>query len=144
MNKEDAVRQLASCYTYVYDKNQYDSRDAWYVMRPKAPLNHDYRGDCEDFSLTLLFHISDNSWRKFWWNLVSRKAKICFCEVRGGGHAVLRYEGMYADNIQQKFVTLEELQNRNYVFSKILFIPYMVAVKLLVGKYIKWRLSKKS
>lgn len=144
MKKESAVSQLASCYKYVYDKDQYGSRDAWYVMLPKAPLDHDYRGDCEDFSLTLLFHISDYSWKEFWWSLLTRKAKICYCEVRGEGHAVLRYEGMYADNIQLKFVERKELEEKGYIFSRWLFIPYQVGIKLLYGSFLKWRLSKKS
>jgi len=54
---------------------------------------------------------------------------------------VLRYDGdQYADNIQKKFVSKREMENKKYVFSRWMFLPSTVAIKLLMGKFIKSRL----
>ena len=130
------LEKLKREFTYVSDPDQYESRDAWYVMRPKKALNHDYQGDCEDFALTLLFQLCNNSWAAFWWSLISRKAKLHFCTYKDfGGHAVLRWRGKYADNIQMTFVSKEVMEKDGYKFHSFLFLPYIVAIKLLLGKF---------
>ena len=49
------LEELNKKFKYRKDRDQYGSRDAWYVM------NHEpYNGDCEDYSLTLLFNLKDN------------------------------------------------------------------------------------
>ena len=135
MNNYDAhVKELNDNWTYKYDIDQYAKKECWKIMH-SAP----YLGDCEDYSLTLLFNICDKSYFKFWWSLISRKAKICYCyvETPDRGHAVLRYDGEFADNIQKKFVTKEKMESKGYVFSKWMFIPSTVAIKMLIGKFYK-------
>ena len=43
------LEHLNKNFKYVYDKNAYGKRDAWYVMK-QLP----FEGDCEDYSLTYL------------------------------------------------------------------------------------------
>jgi|TARA_R110000803_G_scaffold161357_1_gene225093 hypothetical protein len=136
MNNYDAhVKELNDNWTYKYDIDQYAKKECWKIMH-SAP----YLGDCEDYSLTLLFNICDKSYFKFWWSLITRKAKIDHVGVYGNGHAVLRYEGRHIDNIQRKWCTKKDLESKGYNFSKswLLYGPYGVAVKLLHGK-IKWQ-----
>ena len=138
MSKEDLAKSLGKKFKYRYDTEQYGKRDAWYIMREQTE-NGKLEGDCEDFALTLLWHISEHSYVKFWWSLISRKAKVCYCyiETPDRGHAVLRYDGEFADNIQKKFVTKEKMESKGYVFSKWMFIPSTVAIKMLIGKFYK-------
>ena len=44
------LEHLNKNFKYVYDKNAYGKRDAWYVMK-QLP----FEGDCEDYSLTYLY-----------------------------------------------------------------------------------------
>ena len=122
------LKELNKKFKYRKDRDQYGFRDAWYVM------NHEpYHGDCEDYSLTLLFNLKDRKWEKFLLSLLIRESKICHCKVRGRGHAVLRYKGRYIDNIQKKWCTKAYMENREYVFSSWLYIPYQVVIKLIIG-----------
>ena len=122
------LEELNKKFKYRKDRDQYGFRDAWYVM------NHEpYHGDCEDYSLTLLFNLKDRKWEKFLLSLLIRESKICHCKVRGRGHAVLRYKGRYIDNIQKKWCTKAYMENREYVFSSWLYIPYQVVIKLIIG-----------
>ena len=92
------VERLNDDFKYVRDSDQYGKRDAWYIMK-EAPWD----GDCEDYALTLLYRLSGYSHTKMWISLLTRKSKLCFCTVRGTGHAVLKYKGEYVDNIQKSF-----------------------------------------
>ena len=131
------LEELNKKFKYQYDRDQYDHRDAWYVM------NHEpYNGDCEDYSLTLLFNLKDRKWEKFLLSLLTRESKICHCKIRGNGHAVLRYKGRYIDNIQKKWCTKQYMENRDYKFSSWLYIPYQVVIKLIIG-FFKTRKRKK-
>ena len=123
------LEELNKKFKYRKDRDQYGFRDAWYVM------NHEpYHGDCEDYSLTLLFNLKDRKWEKFLLSLLIRESKICHCKSpRGVGHAVLRYKGRYIDNIQRKWCTKEYMENRGYKFSIWLYIPYQVVIKLVMG-----------
>ena len=122
------LEELNKKFKYRKDRDQYGQRDAWYVM-----THEPYHGDCEDYSLTLLFNLKDRKWEKFLLSLLIRESKICHCKVRGRGHAVLRYKGRYIDNIQKKWCTKAYMENREYVFSSWLYIPYQVVIKLIIG-----------
>lgn len=124
------LEYLNENFTYKYDKNEYGKRDAWYVMK-HVPFD----GDCEDYSLTYLWHTSGRSYLKMFFSLAFGKSKICFCTVRGEGHAVLRYNGEYLDNIQKKWCSKKYLEDRGYDFHKVHFWWNVVAVKLLQGWY---------
>ena len=50
------VAQLNKKFKYVKDADQYGHREAWFIMK-KAP----YTGDCEDYSLTLLYNLKGRS-----------------------------------------------------------------------------------
>jgi predicted transglutaminase-like cysteine proteinase len=114
--------------------------DSWQVLDVDKP--GELLGDCEDYALTVLFILSNHNWLTFWWNLISRKAKICYCKPNGVGHAVLRFNGQYIDNIQQTWCTKKKLQDKNYNLhwrGYGLYIPYQVAIKMLIG----WAIRKR-
>lgn len=63
-------------YTFQYDYTyQADGEDnSWRIMT--ADKEGKYRGDCEDFALTLLYELSHKDKKTFWSNLEER------CEIR--------------------------------------------------------------
>ena len=124
------LEHLNKNFKYVYDKNAYGKRDAWYVMK-QLP----FEGDCEDYSLTYLYEVSGRSYVKMFWNLIFGGYKICYCQVKGDGHAVLRHHELYLDNIQKKWCEKTFLEGRGYVFHRTFFWWNTVAIKLLQGWY---------
>ena len=96
------LQNLNSRFQYKYDKDQYGRKEHWTIMQqPEGPLV----GDCEDYSLTLLWYLEGKSMRRFWWSLLTRKAEMWFCKVNGEGHAVLKYNGKWIDNIEKEWVS---------------------------------------
>ena len=137
---EQKVVSLKEKFIYVKDGDQYGKRDAWYIMKPEGEGELErYRGDCEDFALTTLYQHCDESLLKFWWMLISYKAQITYCYVKTPerGHAVLRIEDDWTDNIFAKVVTQADMIDYGYVFQTKYFNPLTVAIKLLKGKWWK-------
>lgn len=71
--------------------------DNWRIMKGLGTI----WGDCEDYALTLIWLLQDQSKVKFWWALLTWKYMVYHCEYNGDGHAVLRRrsDGMWIDNI---------------------------------------------
>ena len=49
---QDELVEVVENFTYVSDSDQFGKREAWYIMKEKP-----YKGDCEDFALTILYNI---------------------------------------------------------------------------------------
>lgn len=127
---EQEVEELNSTWAYKYDLDQYASKEYWKIMK-----EHPYVGDCEDYALTLLYLISGKSMWKFWWYLLSGKAQIRRVITKsGGGHAVLRFGNMWADNWTKKFVLWEEMEKLGHKKYYWYYLPQDVALKLLLAK----------
>lgn len=95
------LQKLNKRFRYKLDKDQYGRREHWTIMTNESgPLV----GDCEDYSLTLLWYLEGKSFRDFWKALLSGKAEMWFCKVNGNGHAVLKYEGRWIDNGKKRWV----------------------------------------
>jgi predicted transglutaminase-like cysteine proteinase len=133
---ENTLKELNDNWTYKYDLDQFATPEYWTILK-ESP----YVGDCEDYSLTLLYNLSGKSMTKFWKELFTFKAKMHFCRIGGEGHAVLKYYGMYIDNIQKEWCTKQEMEAKGYVFRTFAYNPFEVFIKLhIIGK-IKWPLK---
>lgn len=129
---EKELEHLNEYWAYKYDVDQYAVKEYWQIMKEPP-----YIGDCEDYALTLLWLISGKSMWKFWFNLLTFRAQIR--HVRNdGGHAVLRYGNMYADNWTLKFVEWEEMEKLGHKKVLWFFTPLDVAIKLGIAQVIKW------
>ena len=123
------LAELNDSWKYKYDEDQYALKEYWKIMK-EAP----YIGDCEDYALTLLWLISGKSMLKFWLNLITFKAQIRRVTNNGGGHAILRYGNMYADNWTLKFVKWEEMEKLGHKRFFWFYTPLDVAIKLGIAK----------
>lgn len=95
------LQNLNSRFQYKYDKDQYGRKEHWTIMQQDSgPLI----GDCEDYSLTLLWYLEGKSMKNFWKALLSGRAEMWFCKVNGEGHAVLKYNGKWIDNGVRQWV----------------------------------------
>lgn len=127
------LTEFNSLYDYKYDP---EGRDVWFVIK----LNEQgmYRGDCEDYSLSVLYYVvCHESWFKFWWLLFTFQAEICGCDTKNGGHAVLRYGDQYIDNWSKAWVTRDGmtkgLGHKFWPWYKTI-LPTTVAIKMILGK----------
>ena len=129
------LQELNSTWAYKYDIDQYASKEHWKIMK-----KHPYVGDCEDYALTLLYLISGKSMLKFWMYLITGKAQIRRVITKnGGGHAILRFGDMWADNWTKKFVSSEEMAKLGHKKHYWFYLPQDVAFKLLLAKIHEFR-----
>jgi len=118
-----------SLYEYRSEKG-----DRWRI--PKI-VNGKILGDCEDYSLGVLYYvIAEFNIFKFWWLLLT-SAKIHYVKNDGGGHAVLKYKDQYIDNWTQEFVSKQHMESLGHKFHWAFYLTYQVAIKLLIGKVLK-------
>lgn len=95
MDLHSAIRLIASRFQYKKDDNRLV--DSWSIMKER---DGKYRGDCEDFSLTVFWHMSDKNLFKFLFNLcVTHKYGLIWCKTKTGElHMIGRYGDLYFDN----------------------------------------------
>jgi len=117
----DAVQAtLNGRFTYRADKGE-----SWRIMDGDGPV----AGDCEDYSLTLVWLYEGQSMWRFWWALVTFKYVFWHCLMPWGvGHAVVWCRGRgWTDNIQRQMVTRGDLKAKGYRLR----VPYPVPVVAL-------------
>lgn len=121
------LKDFTDRYEYRYDP----SWDKWRI--PKLE-NGKYYGDCEDFSLGVLYYtVSHGSLFKFW-KLLLTKAKIHYVINDGNGHAVLQLDGKYIDNWTKDWTTKEHMRALGHEFNSWMFTSHQVALKMIYAK----------
>lgn len=125
------LKDLTERYVYKYDP----SYDQWRILKLE---DGKYQGDCEDFSLSVLYYVvCQGSWLKFWWLLFTFQAEICGCDTKNGGHAVLRYGDQYIDNWSKAWVgrdgMTKGLGHTFWPWYKTI-LPTTVAIKMVMAK----------
>ena len=102
--RDDLVAWFTSKWEYQYDKEQFGASDAWKIIY-NANEKGKFVGDCEDYSLSILYRLCGENKLKMWWMLLTHQAGICLVGPNKWkvSHAVLRYKGEYVDNWTRKF-----------------------------------------
>ena len=79
-----------------------DQGERWKILKnDSGPL----KGDCEDYSLTLLWMLSGRSMLRFWLNILTCRYTFWYCTFAGEGHVVMYRIGHgWIDNIQRRYV----------------------------------------
>lgn len=139
LERDAIVQSFNSKWKYRYDKEQYGFADAWKVIYSENAEGK-LVGDCEDYSLSILYRLCENSHRKMWWMLITHQAGICLVGPSKWkvSHAVLRYKGEYVDNWTKKFGPKSEIE-KNHTFHIVWGhgFAYYTAVKMLLSKVIR-------
>lgn len=106
-------------------------KDLWRILDTSKIVY----GDCEDYALTALYLLCGGSLIKFWKVLVTEKAKIHYVTVRGAGHAVLEFKGLYIDNTHMKWLTKDGF---NKYFVPVKRVHWLeIGRQLLRGKILR-------
>ena len=133
------VRSFNSKWKYRKDKDQYGMADAWKIIY-SANAEGKFVGDCEDYSLSILYRLCGESHIKMWWMLITHQAGICLVGPSKwkSSHAVLRYKGEYVDNWTKKFGPKSEIE-KNHTFHVAyghgLF--HFTVIKMLMSKVVR-------
>ena len=96
MNLSEAVKTVSEKFEYVSDTGSF-LKDRWTVMSER---DGKYRGDCEDFSLTIMSMVSGGV-LSLLWNLFIGKYSLHFVASgasQSGDHCVGRIGDMWFDN----------------------------------------------
>lgn len=96
-----------------------ETGERWKVLTDSGEIE----GDCEDYSLTLIWLSCKRSWFLFFVGIISLRFVIWYCRSpKDLGHAVMWVRGYgWTDNIKKGFVTKSDLKRSGY---KILY-PYL-------------------
>lgn len=114
--RDDLVAWFTSKWEYRYDKEQFGASDAWKIIY-NANEKGKFVGDCEDYSLSILYRLCGENKLKMWWMLLTHQAGICLVGPNKWkvSHAVLKYKGEYVDNWTRKFGPKSEIE-KNHTF----------------------------
>lgn len=130
MDLHSAIRLVASKFRYKKDNNLLV--DGWSVMRER---DGKYLGDCEDFSLTVFWHMSDKRLFKFLFNLfITHKYALIWCSTKTGElHMIGRYGDLYFDNWTLAAFTKEEFFKRTGHKKRFQFFMPLCVVQMIKG-----------
>jgi predicted transglutaminase-like cysteine proteinase len=118
----EALNLLNSKFRYQHDTFKWF--DQWNIIASEEKL---WYGDCEDYSLTLAWLISDRNIVKFIWKFFTFQFIMWFVKAPNGeGHAIIKIEKLYYDNIQKKGATKTELKEKGYKFVYPFVFPILV------------------
>jgi predicted transglutaminase-like cysteine proteinase len=136
MQIDEALQTLNAKFKYKNDTFRW--LDYWRIM---ANDGDKWEGDCEDYSLTLAWLVSDKDILKFLWNLISFRFLIWYVKSPNGeGHAIIKIDGLYYDNIQKKGVEKSILKEKGYKFVYPFVLPLFLIKMILAsifGVFIK-------
>jgi hypothetical protein len=129
MTIEEALKKLNS--HFVYRKDNVRWFDNWRIIYSEK--EDKWFGDCEDYSLTLMWMLSNRNLFQFLWDILRFKYLMWYVKSpRDAGHGIVQIGNLYYDNIQKKGVSKEELISKGYKFVFPL-IPPFVFIKLFLS-----------
>jgi predicted transglutaminase-like cysteine proteinase len=134
MNIKESLDIVNKKFKYKNDTKYFDN---WKIIYDKN--SESWEGDCEDYSLTVIWVYSNNSIFKFIYNLITFKFLLWYVKAPNGeGHIVTRYNNLYFDNIQQKLVTKSELKDYKFVYPMIFPLVFTkMIISYIVGLIIR-------
>lgn len=134
MNLQSAIKIVSNKFHYKADENSL--LDGWSVMKEQ---DGKYFGDCEDFVLTVFWHISDKNLLKFLFNLfITHKYGLVWCKaVTGELHFVGRYVDLYFDNWTRAAFEKEEFFRRTGHRKLVQMFMPLCAIQMIKGLFKK-------
>jgi hypothetical protein len=124
MSLQTAIQTVNTQFVYKSDKT--GLIDSWKVMKSKEGQ---MRGDCEDYSLTVMWLYSGKSLKKFIWRLfISRRYKLHRVKtINDVYHAVGEIDGYFFDNWSMRALHKEEFYTttkHKHLYSY--FMPFTI------------------
>jgi hypothetical protein len=137
--RDKIVADFTAKWEYRLDSKQFGMSDAWKIIYSENPSGK-FVGDCEDYSLSILYRLCGESQLKMWWMLLTHQAGICLVgpNKRKVSHAVLRYKGDYVDNWTRNFGGKDKIElNHQFHWWFGHGWAYTTALKMLLSKVVR-------
>ena len=99
------IEQVSAKFVYTPDPKPFPF-DYWFVMKER---NGELKGDCDDFSITILWLLCNSSLLSFIWNvLILHRFKLHRVMALNGYHIVGEVDGLFFDNWTKRALPKEE------------------------------------
>jgi predicted transglutaminase-like cysteine proteinase len=129
MELNEAIRMVNEKFKYEADSKFI--LDSWAVMQEKDGL---LKGDCEDYSLTVLWYLNDCSLWKFIKNvIILHKHRMYYVKAipDNGGHAVANVGNLWFDNWTKEALPKDEFFDRTkhkkwFMYPMPLMVPFFI------------------
>ena len=115
------LKELNKDFIYTSDKKF----DTWEIMSPDK--DGKYRGDCEDYALTLKY--KDKEFKD--WDL-------WHCRQDGEGHAFLMKGSVVIDNNVKRVVSWETFSRKYTVTNLYKYSTLRIRYELFISKILRW------
>ena len=139
LSRDKIVEDFTAKWEYRLDSKQFGMSDAWKIIYSEN-AGGKFVGDCEDYSLSILYRLCGESQLKMWWMILTHQAAICLVGPNKWkvSHAVLRYKGDYVDNWTRKFGPKSEIE-KNHTFHWFFGYgwAYQVALQMIKSKVVR-------
>ena len=132
MQLVDAVSEVAGQFDYEADRLRLF--DSWHVLTEQQGR---YRGDCEDFALTVFWRLADGNIWKFLWNvLITHQYRIYRVRDRNGdSHAVGCFRDQWFDNWTLATKDRDEFFSHTGHTLLHIYPGPLIALYLLIGLF---------
>jgi hypothetical protein len=134
MDIKNVVNYVASSFVYKPDPKVLG--DSWHVM----PLvNNKFTGDCDDFSITCFWYLSNKNLLVFLINLlITHKYALYRCKtINNEWHIVGRFKDLWFDNWSLEALPKEEFFSKTKHIIKMRYYFPIIAWFLIVGLFKK-------
>jgi hypothetical protein len=130
MNVIEAAKFVGSRFKYTSDPKSIF--DPWFVMRERNGI---MRGDCDDFTLTVIWYVCDQNIWKFIWNVMILH-KYQMHRVRATGyHLVGTAEGLWFDNFTREAMPRDEFFARTKHRHLYIYPSFVMIFPLIAGYF---------
>jgi hypothetical protein len=129
---QDIITALKDDFEYTIDNPE--RLDPWFIMKK---VDGKYRGDCDDFALTAIWHICKKNIFLFILNfMILNRYHIWYAKIGNDGHAVAYAKGKFFENRYARLMSRQELKENDIRLIAPLFFPF-IALKLIIGLFYK-------
>jgi hypothetical protein len=133
MNLNTAVEQVSS--KFVYQADTIKRFDSWRVMKLTDGI---FKGDCDDFVITVLWYTSGKSlWRFLFHLLITHKYKVYNVSTSDGEpHIVASYKNQWFDNFTMAPFARDAFFQTTKHKYRFQIIGPVISIYLLIGLFI--------
>jgi hypothetical protein len=133
MELNSAIKEVSDKFVYTADKTENFMGDNWFVMKEAGGK---YYGDCEDFSLTVMYLLAGSNMLRLLWNIFIGKYKLHAVASNGViiNHCVGEIDNIWFDNWVMSVKNKDEFfnQTKHIYGNRISF--FTIFSKLIMGK----------
>lgn len=111
MDLEESINRVNKRFKYRRDASIYLLPESWRIIGSSG------EGDCEDYSLTVIWEYSNRNVLKWLWHVGAGDFELWHCKSpRGVGHLITKQKStdLWFDNITRRPVTRAEVDKMGY------------------------------